>query len=95
MLMYQKIMFDRYYCMKTFCLSKTLEKMLRKYIVSCVYNGVERHVICERFENADPRAKTNGILTSATVYVTYDDVSFCDGPGMLIHETAKPCINTT
>ena len=26
MLMYQKSMFDRYYCIKTFCRSKTLEK---------------------------------------------------------------------
>ena len=30
MLMYQKSMFDRYYCIKTFSRSKTLEKMLQK-----------------------------------------------------------------
>ena len=54
--MSQKSMFDRYYCIKTVCRSKTLEKMLRKELFSCVHNGVERHVICERFENA---AKSN------------------------------------
>ena len=31
MLMYQKSMFDRYYCIQTFCRSKTLEKLLRIY----------------------------------------------------------------
>ena len=30
MLMSQKNIFDRYYCMKTFCRSKTLEKLHRK-----------------------------------------------------------------
>ena len=30
MLMYQKSMFDRYYCMKTFCSSKTLRKCSEK-----------------------------------------------------------------
>ena len=30
----------------------------------------------------------------ATVHVTDDDVSFCDGPAMLIRTTAKPCINS-
>ena len=29
----------------------------------------------------------------ASVHVT-DDVSFCDGPGMLIRKTPKPCINS-
>ena len=32
-------------------------------------------------------------ITFATVHVT-DDVTFYDGPGMLIHKTAKPCINS-
>ena len=31
MLMYQKSMFDRYYCIQTFCRSKTLEKLLQIY----------------------------------------------------------------
>ena len=34
-------------------------------------------------------------ITFATVHVTDDDVSFCDGPGMLIYKIAKPCINST
>ena len=58
MLMYQKSMFDHYYCIKTLCRSKTLEKMLWKFFFSCNYNGVERHVTCERFEKAASRAKT-------------------------------------
>ena len=32
-------------------------------------------------------------ITFATVHIT-DDVSFCDDPGILIHKTAKPCINS-
>ena len=80
--MYQKSMFDRYYCIKIifFC-SKTLEKLFQKVLFSCTYNGTEKHVTCERFENAASRAKTNVI---AIVHVTDDDTSFCDVPGMLI-----------
>ena len=52
----------------------------------------DKHVTCEPFENASSRAKTNII---ATVYFTDDDVSFYDGPGMLISKTGKPCINNT
>ena len=75
------------YCIKTFCLSKTLEKMLRKsFFFPCTYNGAERQVTCERYENAAD-VTNHVILTSritfATVPVTYDDVSFCDGPGIL------------
>ena len=53
---------------------------------------MEKHVTCERFENAASRAKNNVI---ASVHFTDDDVSFYDGPGMLIRKTAKPCINCT
>ena len=52
---------------------------------------MEKHVTCERFENAASRAKTNVI---AAVHFTDDDVSFYDGPGMLILKTAEPCINS-
>ena len=62
--MYQNCMFDRYYCIKTFCRSKTLEKLLGKVLFSCTYNGVEKHLTCKRFENAASREKTNIILTS-------------------------------
>ena len=34
------------------------------------------------------------LIFIATVHVTVDDVSFYDGPGMLIRKTAKPCINS-
>ena len=47
---------------------------------------------CERFENAAPRAKTNVI---ATEHFIEEEVSFYDGPGMLIRKTAKPYINST
>ena len=81
MLMYQKSMFDRYYCIKHFFRSKTLEKLLEKVLFTCTYNGAEKHFTCKRFENAASRAKTNGI---ATVQITNDDVSFYDGSGLLI-----------
>ena len=78
MLMYQKSMFDRYYCIKNFFFRwKTLEKLLQKVLFTCTYNGAEKHVTCERFENAASRAKTNII---ATVHVTDDGVSFYDAP---------------
>ena len=90
-------MFDCYYCIKTFCCLKTSEKiMLQKDLFFyCTYNGAERHVTCECFENATPRAK-NVILTSQN-YVCFcarvtDDISFCDSPRGLIH---KPYINST
>ena len=72
--------------------SKTLEKLLQKVLFTCTYNGAEKHVTCERFENADSRIKTNVI---ATVHFTDDGVSFYDGPGMLIRKTVMPCINST
>ena len=51
---------------ETFCRSKTLEKMLLKVLFSCTHSGAEKHVTCERFENAAFRANTklNVILTS-------------------------------
>ena len=88
MLMCQK----SYYYIKTFFHSKTLEKLLQKVFISCTYNGTEKHVTCEHFENAASRAKTNVI---AIMHVTGDDVRFYGGPGMLILKTAEPCINST
>ena len=94
MLMYQKSMFEHYYCIKHFFCSKTLEKLLQKVLFTCIYNGTEKHVTCtwECFENAASWAKTNVITT---VHSTYGDVSFYDGLVMLIRKTAKPCINST
>ena len=49
MLVYQKTMFGRYYCIK----SLILEKMLQKY-----YNGAQKHEGFVGFEKACSRAKT-------------------------------------
>ena len=84
-------MFDRYHCIKHFFARKLLRNY-SKSSLTCNYNGAEKHITCERFENATSRAKTNVI---ATVYFTNDDVSFYYRPGMLIRKTAKPCINST
>ena len=89
MLMYRKSMFDRYYCIKTFfSLENFGETASKSSFYTCTYNGAEKHVTCEHFENAASRAKINVI---ATVYFTDDDFIFYDGPGMLIPKTAKPC----
>ena len=69
MLIYQKSMLDRYYCIKHFSLENVGEKVL----FTCIFKGAEEHVTCERFENAASRAKTNVI---ASVHFTDDDVSF-------------------
>ena len=45
-------------------LTRKLEKMFRKVLFSCTYNGAEMHVTCERFENAASGANDNFILTS-------------------------------
>ena len=92
MLMYQKSMLDRYYCIKHIFFSKTLEKLLQKVLFTCTYYGAEKHVTCKRFENAASRAKSNVI---ATVHFTDDNVSIYDGPGILTRKTATPCINST
>ena len=91
-LMYQKSMFECYYCIKHFFRSKTLEKLLQQVPFTCTYNGAKKHITCERFENVAFKAKTNII---AIVHFTRGDVSFYDGPGMLIRKTAKPSINST
>ena len=74
--MYQKIMLDHYYYIKTFSDSKTGE-------------NASRHITCERFEKATSRTNANFIwcheFMFATVHVTDDDVRFCDGLRMLMH----------
>ena len=84
-------MFDPYFCIKTFFRSKPLEKLLEFFYPVPIMARM-KHVTCERFENAASGAKINII---ATVHVTDDDVSFCDGPGMIILKTAMLCINST
>ena len=92
MLMYQKSMFECYYCIKTFFLLENVAEIASKSSFFLPYNGTEMHGTCTRFENTTFRAKTNAI---ATVHLTDDDISFYDGPGMLIRKTAKLCINST
>ena len=74
MLMYQKIMFDRYYC-------------LEKFIFHCMQKGADARITRRRFDNAAFRAYTNVSLTSQknACYSSrfYDDVKFCEGPGIL------------
>ena len=53
---------------------------------TCTYNGAEKHVTCKHSENAASRAKTDVITTA---HFTDDDVSFYDGPRMLIRKTGK------
>ena len=43
MLLYQKTMFDRYYCIKSFCHLKTLEKRFEKFIFLYNYNDAQKH----------------------------------------------------
>ena len=63
MLVYQKTRFDRYYCIKSFCHLKTLEKSFEK-IILYNYNGAQKHEGFVGFEKACSRAKTYVILTS-------------------------------
>ena len=42
MLVYPKTMFDRYFCMKSFCHLQTLEKRFEKFILYS-YNGAQKH----------------------------------------------------
>ena len=92
MLMYQKkTCWSLFILHKTFFSLENLEKLLQKVLFTCPYNDTVKHVNCERFENAAPRAKTYVI---ATVHFTDDDVSFYDSPGMLIRKTTKPRINS-
>ena len=63
MIVYQKTMFDRYYCIKSFCHLKTLEKHFEKFIF-VYYNGAQKHEGVAGYENAYSRAKTYVIITS-------------------------------
>ena len=56
--MYQKTMFDRYYCIKSFCHLKTLEKCFENVPFLYYYNGAQKHEELVGFENACSRAKT-------------------------------------
>ena len=62
MLVYQKTMFDRYNCIKSFCHSKTL-KNASKSLFLYYYNGAQKHEGFVGFENTSSSAKTYVILT--------------------------------
>ena len=64
MLVYQKTMFDRYYCIKSFCHLKTLEKTLRKVIFCITIMARKKHEASIGFDDACSRATTYVLLTS-------------------------------
>ena len=63
MLVYQKTMFDRYYCIRSFCHLKTFENALKSSFLYC-YNDAQKLEGFVGFEKACYRAKTYVILTS-------------------------------
>ena len=67
MLMYQKTMFDFYYCLKSFCLLKNTSKSLFLFY----YNGVHKHDGLVGFEKACFSTKTYVILTSLNYAHSY------------------------
>ena len=66
MLVYQKTLFDRYYCIKSLCHLKTLEKIFKVFF--CItYNSVQKHEGFVGFKNACSIAKTYVILMSLNI----------------------------
>ena len=78
MFVYQKTLFDRYYCIKCICHLKTVVKNTYKSTFLYYYNGVQKHAGFVGFENACSRVKTYVILMSINYVhfyqVTVDDV---------------------
>ena len=68
MLVYQKNMFERYYCIKSLCHWKTLEKRFEKFIFVMARKKHEGFV---GFENACSRAKTYVVITSLNYVYFY------------------------
>ena len=64
MLVYQKIIFDRYYCIKSFCHLKILRKLSSKSSFLYCFSGAQRHERFVDFENACFKVTTYVILTS-------------------------------
>ena len=91
-------MFDLYYCIKSFCHLKTLEKSSKS---SFLYynNGAQKHEGFVCFEKACSRAKTYVILTSLNYVHFYTRYcwwrQFLWWPRMRICKVQKPCINST
>ena len=72
MSVYQKTMFDRYYCIKSFCHLKALEKRFDSSFLY-YYNGAQKHERFVGFEKACFRAKTYVNLMS----LNYVHFSWC------------------
>ena len=64
MLLYQKTMFDRYYCIDSFCHLKNFGKNASKSSFLYYNNGAQKHEGFVGFKKARSRAKTYVILTS-------------------------------
>ena len=98
MLVYKKSMFDRCYCIKTFCCLKTSEKSFEKFFFPVPTMGRKSMLPVNVLKMLLPGQRLTSSwdheITFVTVHVTNDDVSFCDGPGMINLKTAKPCINS-
>ena len=74
MSVFQKTMFDCYYCIKSFCHVKTLEKASKNTFL-CYYNGAQKYEGFIGFESACSRAKTYVIVTSLNNVLFY--VRYC------------------
>ena len=74
MLVYQKTMFDLYYCIKSFSSLENFRKALLKFIF-VYYKSEQKHEEFAGFENACSRAKTYVIKTSLN-YVHFS-VRYC------------------
>ena len=74
MLVYQKTMADRYYCIKSFCHLK-LGKNASKSSSLYYYNGAQKHEGLVCFENACSRATMYVIITPLSYVHFY--VHYC------------------
>ena len=64
MLMYQKSMFDPYYCMGDVLTSNNVENVSKRLFFACVQNGVDARVTMRHFDNAAFRAYAHVTVTS-------------------------------
>ena len=73
MLVYQNIMFDRYYCIKSFFHLKKFGKKHLEKVGVFLYNfdGAQKHEKSMRFESFCSRAKTNAIQKSLNYVQCY------------------------
>ena len=71
MLVYQKTMFDCYYCIRSFWQLETLEKKASKIYFLYYYNDMQKCEAFIAFENTCSTAMTYGILASLD-YVNFN-----------------------